>query len=184
VTEVRHVWDTFLRVLEGCKNVSSAITYAYDSLSVPALDKSSMRAQSSFGIVAYGNVISSSINEIIDESVNKVLFLDRSIKTLSSELEVVVPDLGVVHTSYVLLNGELYGQRVSAVVVIGSIPVRAIDAGSIQFFESLRDLLFKSIALLSLSLNSSGPTNFPLHCLTNWRSQLRKQRRTRESPPR
>jgi hypothetical protein len=143
-----------------------------------------MRAQSSFGIVAYGNVISSSINEMIDESVNKVLVLDRSIRTLSSELEVVVPDLGVVHTSYVSPNDGLYGQRVSAVVVIGSSPVRAVDAGSIQFFESLRDLLFKSIALLSLSLNSSGSTNFSLHCLTNWRSQLRKQRRTRESPPR
>jgi hypothetical protein len=42
--EVRLVWDTFLRVLEGCKDVSSAIIYAYDSLSVPALDTSSMRA--------------------------------------------------------------------------------------------------------------------------------------------
>jgi PAS domain-containing protein len=77
---------------------------------------------------------------MIDESVNKVLVLDRSTKTLPPELEVVVPDLGVVHTSYVLPIDGLYGQRVSAVVVIGSI----------QFFESLRDLLFKSIALLSL----------------------------------
>ncbi|KAI4764447.1 hypothetical protein E4T52_03328 [Aureobasidium sp. EXF-3400] len=148
--ELRNVWDTLLNVLKTCKDVSFAIVYAHDSLSASGSDTSSMRAQSSFGIDTHDNVLSSTINNAVEESVNKVLVLDRPTKTLPRELEVTIPDLGVVHTSYVLPIDGLYGQRVSAVVVIGSNPRRAVDAGSIQFFESLRDLLFKSIALLSL----------------------------------
>jgi PAS domain-containing protein len=148
--EVRNVWDTLLHVLKNCKDVSFAIVYAHDSLCTPGSDTSSMRAQASFGIDTHDSVLSSTINDVVEESVNRVLVLDRATKTLPPGLEVDVPDLGVVHTTYVLPIDGLYGQRVSAVVVIGSNPVRAVDAGSIQFFESLRDLLFKSIALLSL----------------------------------
>jgi PAS domain-containing protein len=148
--EVRNVWDTLLHVLKDCKDVSFAVVYTHDSSSTAGSDTSSMRAQFSFGIGAHGSVISTSINEIIGQSVNKVHVLDRPTGTLPSELEITVPKLGVVHTSYVLPIDGLYGQRVSAVVVIGSNPVRAVDAASIQYFESLRDLLFKSIALLSL----------------------------------
>jgi PAS domain-containing protein len=149
-TEVRNVWETLIHVLKDCKDVSFAIVYAHDSTSAPDSDTSSMRAQSSFGINTHGSVISSSISEIVGQSFNKVRVLDRSKGTLPLELEVNVPKLGVVHTSYVLPIDGLYGQRVSAVVVIGSNPLRAVDAGSVQYFESLRDLLFKSIALLSL----------------------------------
>jgi PAS domain-containing protein len=149
-TEVRNVWDTLLHVLKDCKDVSFAVVYTHDSTSTPESDTSSMRAQFSFGIGAHGSVLSTSINEIIGQSVNKVHVLDRPTGTLPPELEITVPKLGVVHTSYVLPIDGLYGQRVSAVVVIGSNPVRAVDAASIQYFESLRDLLFKSIALLSL----------------------------------
>jgi PAS domain-containing protein len=149
-TEVRHIWDTLLKVLKNCKDVSFAIVYAHDSPNAPDSDTSSMRVQSSFGIDAHHSVISPSINETIERSVNKVLVLDRRTGTLPPDLEVTVPNLGVVHTSYVLPIDGLYGQSVSAVVVIGSSPVRAVDAGSVQFFESLRDLLFKAIALLSL----------------------------------
>jgi PAS domain-containing protein len=148
--EVRNVWQTLINVLKDCKDVSFAIVYAHDSTSAPDSDTSSMRAQFSFGIDTHGSVISSSISEIVGQSVNKVHVLDRPKGTLPLELEVNVPKLGVVHTSYVLPIDGLYGQRVSAVVVIGSNPVRAVDPGSIQYFESLRDLLFKSIALLSL----------------------------------
>jgi PAS domain-containing protein len=149
-TEVHNVWDTLLHVLKNCRDVSFAIVYAHDSQSLPGSDTSSMRAQSSFGIDVHDTVIRPSINEIIGKTVNKVLILDRQTGTLPPELEVAVPNLGVVHTSYVLPIDGLYGQSVSAVVVIGSSPVRAVDAASIQYFESLRDLLFKSIALLSL----------------------------------
>jgi PAS domain-containing protein len=152
-TEVRHVWDILARVLEHSKDVAFAIVYAHDSpgTSTPAMDTSTMRAQLSFGIDVHSSVISPSIYDLIGEfSVNKVLVLDRSTDTLPSELEVTVSDLGVVRTSYVLPIDGLYGQRVSAVVVVGSSPVRAVDTSSIQFFGSLRDLLFKSTALLSL----------------------------------
>lgn len=149
-TELRNVWHTLLRVLKNSRDVSYAIVYAHDPSSEPASDSSSMHARFSFGIDTHSSVIPSSINQLIQESVNTVRVLDRQSETLPPELEVAVPDKGLVHTSYVLPIDGLYGQRVSAVVVIGSNPVRAVDAGGMQFFESLRDLLFKSIALLSL----------------------------------
>jgi hypothetical protein len=57
VTEACHVWDTFLRVLEDCKDVSFAIVYAHHSLNVSAPNPLIMRAQSSFNINAYGDVM-------------------------------------------------------------------------------------------------------------------------------
>lgn len=149
-TDVRNVWDTLLRVLRHSRDVSYAIVYAHGSSAEPDSDTSTMQAQFSFGIDTHSRVVPSSINHLIQESVNTVRVLDQPTESLPPESEINVPDKGIVHTSYVLPIDGLYGQRISAVVVIGSNPVRAVDAGSLQFFESLRDLLFKSIALLSL----------------------------------
>lgn len=149
-TEVRNVWDTLLRVLRHSRDVSYAIVYAHDSSCEPAADTSSMQAQFSFGIDTHSSVLPSLVNALVQQSVNTVHILDRPSETLPPELEVDIPDKGLVHTSYVLPIDGLYGQRVSAIVVVGSNPLRAVDAGGMQFFESLRDLLFKSVALLSL----------------------------------
>ncbi|THZ05569.1 hypothetical protein D6C95_02763 [Aureobasidium pullulans] len=149
-TETRHVWESFMRNLKDCKDVSYATVYSYGSINLSGSETPSLRAQFSFGDEGHSSVISPSIKEVVEGSANKVLVLERSNSTLPEELAVNITDQGVVHTSYVLPIDDLYGKGVYAIVVIGSNPLRAVDAGSIQFFESLRDLLFKSIALLSL----------------------------------
>ncbi|KAI5247613.1 hypothetical protein E4T42_05902 [Aureobasidium subglaciale] len=149
-TETRDVWGAFVDALQECKDVAFATVYTHVSPGVPGWEESPLTSQVSFGIEQFSPNLSSSVREHVRKSGNKVLILDQSSNTLPQELAVAVEDLGVVHTSYILPIDNFYGGEPSAIVVIGSNPVRAVDAGSMQFFEALRDLLFKSIALLSL----------------------------------
>ncbi|TIA10946.1 hypothetical protein D6C80_07791 [Aureobasidium pullulans] len=149
-TETRDVWGAFVGALQDCKDVAFATVYTHDPPGVPETEELPLTSQFSFGIEQFSPNLSPSVREHVRNSGNKVLILDQSSNTLPQELAVAVEDLGVIHTSYILPIDNIYGGEPSAIVVIGSNPVRAVDTGSMQFFEALRDLLFKSIALLSL----------------------------------
>lgn len=147
--ETRELWTSLTRVLEDkSKDVSFAIVYAHDHFGSQA----PMRAQSAFGIENFSLDVSTLIDAALKESTNKVVVLEQKRNTLPPELAVSVPDIGTVNTAYVLPINGLHGDALAAVIVLGLSPVRLVDSNSLQFFESLRDLLFKSVTLFSLPL--------------------------------
>ncbi|KAI5195415.1 hypothetical protein E4T39_08238 [Aureobasidium subglaciale] len=150
-TTADDIWTGLMRTLQQSQDVSFAAVYACDLVNESMSDSPSLRIQCSFGLENAPPMMPSTFKAAArGGGFQKVTVLDASSNTMPPEFTVNKPDVGDVRALCLLPVVGLYGQTVSAIAIVGSNPQRPVDTSSLQFLEALRDLLFKSVALLSL----------------------------------
>ncbi|KAL1304888.1 hypothetical protein AAFC00_003807 [Neodothiora populina] len=152
-SSMEDLWTRFVTTLEEKSNdVSYAMIYAMPSAISSANDLASLRLQAAFGIDTQDSSVSPAIAAALQRSRNNVVVLEQRKMKLPPELAVNVPGVGVVNTAFLLPIVGLDGHQVTAVLVLGSSPMRPLNPSGRQFAESVRDLFFKSTTLLSLPM--------------------------------
>jgi PAS domain S-box-containing protein len=160
VTALQDLWTAFVRTLERkSRDVSYALVYTRTNYSSPH-DTATLKLEASCNIQSMGPDLPADVAAALEPSTNDVVVLQHRKKTLPPELAVSFPELGTVDTAYVLPIVSLDGRRLVAVVVLGLNPRRALNSSVRQFAESLRDLLFKSVAICSLPLEQREAQEF------------------------
>ncbi|THW14673.1 hypothetical protein D6D23_09290 [Aureobasidium pullulans] len=149
-TSLPDVWQAFVRTLEhNSKDVSFAAVYTRTK-SPSIHGAGTFQLEAACNIEGLGAHLPRSISNALQTSANDVIVVQGKKDTLPKEFAVSISEVGSVDTAYVLPIVDLDGVHLSAVVVLGLNPRRSINPSVRQFTESIRDMLFKSVALFSL----------------------------------
>ncbi|KAI5247473.1 hypothetical protein E4T43_01879 [Aureobasidium subglaciale] len=151
-TSLKDLWQTFIHTLESnSRDISYAVVYTR-ATSLMESDLDAFQLEASCNIESLRTHPPPIVVTALRRSTNEVVILQQSKGTLPPELAVSVPEVGDVDAAYILPIVGLDGVRLSAIVVLGLNPRRAMSPSIRQSAESIRDMLFKSVALFSLPM--------------------------------
>ncbi|KAI5206823.1 hypothetical protein E4T39_02402 [Aureobasidium subglaciale] len=151
-TNLQDLWQTFVHTLESnSKDISYAVVYTR-ATSLSENDRDAFQLEASCNIESLKAHPPPMVITALTRSTNEVVILQKSKGTLPPELAVSVPEVGNVDAAYILPVVGLDGVRLSGIVILGLNPRRAMSPSIRQSAESIRDMLFKSVALFSLPM--------------------------------
>ncbi|KAI5203286.1 hypothetical protein E4T38_05180 [Aureobasidium subglaciale] len=149
---LQDLWQRFVHTLESnSRDISYAVVYTRATSSSES-DQDAFQLEANCNVESLQKHPSHMVITALNRSTTEVIILQQSKGTLPPELAVSVSEVGNVDAAYILPVIGLDGVRLSGIVVLGLNPRRAMSPSIRQFAESIRDMLFKSVALFSLPM--------------------------------